>query len=125
MKPSREITIFLLLAMGLALLPGPLEAANGVIPSSDFNSCEPVSTDPCDAGPCESGSCDTEPDPGADDCCETGCQHCSLPCCSGTVMITTTIQVLVFALAADGPLAALVTDVAWVETDPLYHPPRV
>jgi hypothetical protein len=40
-------------------------------------------------------------------------------------MITTTIQVLVFALAADGPLAALVTDVAWVETDPLYHPPRV
>ena len=119
MKSSREITIFLLLAMGLALLPGPLEAAYGVTPSTEFDSCVPVSADPCG-----SGTCDSEPDPGADDCCESGCLHCSLPCCSGTVMIPTAIQALDSVISADGQMAAFATDVAWVETDPLYHPPR-
>jgi hypothetical protein len=119
MKSSREITIFLLLAMGLAMLPGPFDATYDAIPSSDAASCDPYSADPCDAGACES-----ESDPGDNDCCETGCQHCSLPCCSGTVMIATVIHVLDAALTPDGHLAAIATDVAWVDTDPLYHPPR-
>ncbi len=119
MKSSREITIFLLLVMGLAMLPGPFDATYDVILSSDAASCDPYSADPCDAGACKS-----EPDPGAKECCETGCQHCSLPCCSGTVMIATVIQVLDAALTADGPLTAIATDLAWADTDPLYHPPR-
>jgi hypothetical protein len=39
-------------------------------------------------------------------------------------MISTAVQALDSVLAADGQLAAFVTDVAWVETDPLDHPPR-
>lgn len=125
MKSSWEIIIILLLSMGLALSPGSLEAAYGVTQSADFDSCETVPDGSCSSGDCGSGADNPEPDPGTDDCCETGCQHCSLPCCSGTVMIPTSVQTLDSALAADGQLAAFATAVTWVETDPLYHPPRV
>ncbi len=119
MKSSREISILLLVAMGLALLPAPLEAACDMISHPDV--------DPCDtylAATCDDETCEGHPGHGDDDCCETGCQHCSLPCCSGTVMIPPVAQVLHAVPTADGRLAATRADVTQIDADPLYHPPR-
>jgi len=111
MKPYREIAILLLVAMGLTLWPAPLNAAYDAIPVSSPD-------------PCEAPACCSEPDQAQDSCCETGCELCSLPCCTGTVMIPTVAQVPDTGLIADGRLIASATAVTWVDTDPLYHPPR-
>ena len=119
MKSSRDISIFLLVAMGLTLVPAPLEAACDMISDPDV--------DPCDTSLAAAiGDTTSSRDEGHedDDCCETGCHHCSLPCCSGTAMIPPFAQVLDTTLTSDGRLAATVTDVTWVDPDPLFHPPR-
>ena len=119
MKSSTEKTILLLMAMGLALLPAPLAVACDATPHSDADPCGILMADTCDApaGGRESGH-------GNDNCCETGCQDCSLPCCSGTAMIPTDAQMVDAALTSDGRLATTTTDLTWVDPDPLYHPPR-
>ena len=119
MKSSREIAILLLVAMGLALLPAPLEAVCDMTQHPDLDPCDTVLTDSC-----YDPACGGEPDHGDDNCCDTGCQHCGLPCCSGTAMIPPVTQVLNAVLTADGRLAATAADVTRVDADPLYHPPR-
>jgi hypothetical protein len=119
MKSSTDKAILLLMAMGLTLLPAPLDAACDMIPHSDVDPCDTFLMDISD-GPSGAG----ESGHGDDNCCDTGCQHCSLPCCSGTAMIPTVAQVLYSALTADGRLAAIATDVTWIDADPLFHPPR-
>jgi hypothetical protein len=107
------------MAMGLTLLSAPLDAVCDLAPHSDVNSCATLPADTCDGS-----ACGEEPDQGDDNCCETGCLNCSLPCCSGTAMISTVAQVQDAALNADGRLAATATDGTWVDVDPLFHPPR-
>jgi hypothetical protein len=111
MKSSREISILLLVAMVLTMVSAPLGMASDGVSSTDVD-------------PCNASACGSEPDKGNDDCCETGCQLCSLPCCSGTVMISTLSQVLDSSLTSDGRLVFTTTGRAWVDADPLYHPPR-
>ena len=120
MKSSRVIPIYLLLAMGLALVPAPLHAACGQTPHPEVDPCDTLLTASLDASTGGSGS-----DHGEDNCCETGCLHCSLPCCSGTAMILTFAQLQDAAPTADGRLALTDTALTWVDTNPLYHPPRV
>jgi hypothetical protein len=119
MKSSREITILLLVAMGLTLLPASLEAACDMITHPDVDPCDTFLADTLD-------DVTTDRDAGHedDDCCDTGCQHCGLPCCSGTAMISPFAQVLGTSLNADGRLAATDTKVTRVDADPLYHPPQ-
>ncbi|MEN8006281.1 MAG: hypothetical protein ABFS42_04665 [Candidatus Krumholzibacteriota bacterium] len=119
MKSSREISILLLVAMGLTLLPASLDAACDMTAHPDVDPCDTFLDDTCD-GP----SCGREPGHRDHDRCENGCQHCSLPCCSGTVMIPAAAQMLDEVLPADGRLVATATDVTWVDADPVYHPPR-
>lgn len=119
MKSSREIAILLLVAMGLALLPAPLGAACDMTPHPDVDPCDTVLAD---TG--EYPACGGERGHGDGNCCDTGCQHCSLPCCSGTAMIPPCTQVLDPFLTADGRLVATASDVTRVDADPLYHPPR-
>ena len=119
MNSSRTITILLLLAMGLTLLPAPLNATYYSSSSSDDNPCETSRADACDGE-----ACGTEPVSEGDNCCEAGCQHCSLPCCSGTVMLPTITQGLSLDLTPDGRGFATAIDLPWVDTDPLDHPPR-
>ena len=119
MKSSREIAVLLLVATGLSLVPVPMDAA------CDLSA--PAAVDPCDASlpeSCCGSACGGEPIPGDDDGCETGCQHCSMPCCSGTAMIPTAVQALDAAFIADRRLAARGPDETRVDVDPLYHPPR-
>jgi hypothetical protein len=119
MKPSREISIFLLLALGLTLgstigssmVSSPLGVAFDVVAGTDVVPCEP--------SPCGSDS-----EQGTDDCCDTSCQLCNHPCCSGTAMISMLSQVLDSSLTSNGRLVGAATDVMWVDSDPLYHPPR-
>lgn len=109
--------------MSLVVLPAPLEAACDMFAHPDLDPCESCLADVC-------GDCDCSDETAhetaheTEGCCETGCQHCSLPCCSGTAMIPPFAQVLDTSLTSDGRLAATVTDVTWVDPDPLYHPPR-
>ncbi len=119
MKSSRTISFFLLMAMGLTLLPAPLNAANGVPSSASGDPCETSQADACN-----DLACTSEPNPDDDNCCEKGCEHCSLPCCAGTVMLPTVVQGLDPILTDDRRLAAIATDLPWVDAIPLYHPPR-
>ena len=89
MKTSLDKTLFLLVAMGLTLLSAHIDVAYEVIPHSDVDVCDLLLGDTCDASAC----CD-EPGHGNDNCCESGCQHCSLPCCSGTAMIPAVAQMV-------------------------------
>jgi len=119
MKSSKEISILLLVAMGLTLLPAPLEAACDMTSHPDLDPCGTFPAANCDDPPCN-----TEPDHGHDNCCDADCRHCGLPCCSGTAMIPPVAHVLDAALTADGRLVTTTVDVTRVDADPLYHPPR-
>jgi len=119
MKTSSDKTILLLLAMGLTLLSAHIDVAYDVIPHSDVDVCDLLPADTCDSADC----CD-EPGHGNDNCCQTGCQHCSLPCCYGSAMIPTLAQLMDAAPTSDGRLAATSTDVTWVDPDRLFHPPQ-
>lgn len=105
--------------MSLTLFPALPAASYDETPCSDVDPCNSLPTDACEAP-----ACGGEPERGDDNCCDTGCQHCSLPCCSGTVMISTAVQVLDATLTVDGRMAAIANDVTWVDADPPYHPPR-
>ncbi len=107
------------MVMSLTLFLALPDAAYDETPCSDVESCDSLPVDTCEAHAC---GCET--DHGDDNCCDTGCHHCSLPCCSGTAMIFTVAQVLGETLASDGRLAATSNDVPWVDADPPYHPPR-
>ncbi len=119
MKSSRKISFLLLIAMGLALLPAPPDTANDMTPHADIDSCDTIAADTCD-----DADCCSEPGSGDDNCCDSDCQHCSLPCCSGTAMIADVAQMLDAALTLDGRLVATATDLTWFDADQLYHPPR-
>ena len=119
MKTSTVRAILLLLAMGLVVLPAPLEAACGMIAHPDLDPCET-----CPADSCKDPACDQEAGHADEDCCDTGCQHCSLPCCSGTAMIPVASQQANPMASADGCTALFHPDATWVDSDPLYHPPR-
>ena len=107
------------MAMGLTLLPASLNGAYDVTAFASGDPCETSQSDACNDPACTSG-----PNPDDDNCCETGCQHCSLPCCAGTVMLSTIAQGQDPTLTDDRPLAATATDLPWVDAGPLYHPPR-
>jgi hypothetical protein len=119
MRPSRPISFLLLLALGLAVLPAPLEAACEIVAHPEGDPCGTCLTDACDDGACAGGEGHA-----ADDCCATGCQHCSLPCCAGTAMISAAAQ----TVGGRTPNLGLPTPEAArpprVDDDPLYHPPR-
>lgn len=119
MKSSREITILLLVAMGLTMWSPALDAACDPFPVPDSL---PSDLFPADTSLDQASERQTAHE--GDDCCETGCQHCNLPCCAGTAMIPPVAQVLDTALTVDGRLALSATDVTRVDADPLYHPPR-
>jgi len=119
MNSSTEKALILIMAMCLALLPAYSDVVYDVDPLSDV--------DPCGTFPediCEGSACSGEPDHGDDNCCEAGCQNCSLPCCSGTSMIATVSQGLDSALTANGSLAADASEMTWVDADPPFRPPR-
>ena len=119
MKSSTGKSLLLLMAMGLTLVPAHLEVACDEIPHPDVA--------PCDIFLADTGHAPargTEQGHGTDNCCETGCQHCSLPCCSGTAMIPTVAQILGAALTSSGRLAPTPPNVTWADPDQLYHPPR-
>jgi|GEM_PF-6840254 len=107
------------MAMGLTLLPAPLEA---VCDMSVHPEMDPFSAEADPIG--EMAEVDGEQGHEDGNCCETGCHHCSLPCCSGTAMIPAVVQILDASLTPDGRLAARSTDVIRVDADPLYHPPQ-
>ena len=119
MKTSLDKTLFLLVAMGLTLLSAHIDVAYEVIPHSDVDVCDLLLGDTCDVSAC----CD-EPGHGSDNCCESGCQHCSLPCCYGSAMVPAVAKMVDANLNSDGRLAAGASDLTWVDPDPLYHPPQ-
>lgn len=119
MKRTRHIPLLLLLAMGLVLLPAPLEAACSAISHPDLDPCET-----CLADVCDDAACGGKQDHAGDDCCETGCQHCSLPCCAGIAMIFAASPAAASAAPSDGRPVAAAPRAPWVDADPLYHPPR-
>lgn len=120
MKRSRHIPLFLLLAMGLVVLPAPLEAACDMTPHPESDPCETCRTDAC-----EDTACEDEQEHQDENCCETGCQYCSLPCCSGTAMINVASpSAIPLAPADDRPVLAA-PRAPWVDAEPLFHPPRV
>lgn len=119
MKFLKDKSILLLLAMSLVVLPAPLEAACGMTAHPDIDPCET-----CLAETCNDPDCDDPAGHENDDCCEAGCQHCSLPCCSGTAMIPPVAHVADAPPAPDARLAAPATKMTQVDPDPLYHPPR-
>ena len=57
----------------LLLGPGPASACNADDPAAD-DCCGAVAAAPDDGGTADS----------SDPCCPGGCDHCSLPCCSGS-----------------------------------------
>ena len=119
MKPSAKTALLLLLTLGLTLSPMQPTLAYDSAPNADTDACCS-----CPADTCESDTCGSGPDQHDDDCCEAGCHECSLPCCAGSAVILANSQTLDAILAADGCLAANAIDIAWVDADPLYHPPR-
>lgn len=119
MKTSTDKTLFLLVAMGLTMLSAHIDVAHDVIPHTDVDVCDLLLTDTFDAS-----ACSDEPGHGNDNCCESGCQHCSLPCCYGSAMVPTVAQMVDASLNSDGRLAAAASDLTWIDPDPLYHPPQ-
>lgn len=119
MKSTREISVLLILAMGLTLLPAPFADVCDLKSPADTDLGGPVLADsgnhPADS---------REPGHENGHCCETCCQNCGLPCCSGTVMIPTPVPSLDAARTVDGCSDATAVDVTLVDPDPLYHPPR-
>lgn len=108
------------MAMGLTMLPAPLEAACDMFAHPDVDPCDIFLADTIHET--TSGRDAGHED---DDCSKTCCQHCSLPCCSGTAMIPPFAQVLDPTPTSDGRLATTTSDVTWVDPDQLFHPPRV
>ena len=119
MKSSTVKSLLLLLAMGLTLVPAHLDVACDEVPHPEVAPCDILLVDTGD-GPASG----TEPGHGNDNCCETGCQHCSLPCCSGTAMIPTAAHILGAALTSGDRLAIIGANVTWADPGQLYHPPR-
>ena len=119
MKSSKKISILLLITMGLTLLPVCLSATYDVNLFFGDDPCESSRAEACDES-----ACGSEPNPGDDDCCDEGCRLCSLPCCTGTVMLPILAQGLAPALTTDGRMAITATDLPRGDADPLDHPPR-
>jgi hypothetical protein len=117
-SPGNRI-IVLLMAMSLTLLPLPGSATSDLPDLSADDPCESSSPENCEAE-----TCDIEQSSEDDDCCETGCQHCSLPCCTGTVMLPTVAQGLGPVPTTADHVVTLSNDLPWVDADPLFHPPR-
>ena len=119
MKSSTKNSILLLVAMVLTLLPAHLEVACEVVTHPDADPCDLLLADSFDAS-----ASSNEPAQGGDNCCETGCQHCSLPCCTGTAMIPAAPQLAEASTISNDRLVTTNTDVTWVDLDQFYHPPR-
>jgi len=73
---------------------------------------------------CEDPACGSEPNPDKDDCCGSGCQLCSLPCCSGSVMLLTATQGPDPVQTTGDRLATFAINLVRIERGPLYRPPR-
>ncbi len=117
MKASREISLLLLLVMGLSLLPMPLNAINDGAPTQE--------TLPMASSTCDLLACADESNPQDEGCCDAGCHQCSLPCCAGTVMLATIAQPMGLLPTANGQVAVTVIGLACTDSDPIEHPPRV
>lgn len=112
-------SLLLLLAMAMTMLPIPSDEACGVVGSAD--------SDPCStplAYSCNDQTCCPDQGHSDDNCCEPGCQNCSLPCCTGTVMIPALVQTMDVNQTPDGRLAATSTGVCRTAADQPFHPPR-
>jgi hypothetical protein len=119
MKPSGRTYSFLIIALGLALMPAPVDATCGMIPSSESAPCNTAPDDSC----CES-ACDSEQDRGDDRGCRPGCLHCSLPCCSGTAMISTEVLAMGPSPILGDLLAVTALDALRGEAELPDHPPQ-
>lgn len=118
MKSINPVLPLMFLALGAVSMPLPLDVACGMIPHPDSDPCRDSPLDPC-AEPAREG--DTPPTD--ERRCETGCQHCSLPCCAGTAMIQP-LPVLEQTPTAHGRLAAVSVASPRFAADLLEHPPR-
>ncbi|MCP4571141.1 MAG: hypothetical protein GY838_02190 [bacterium] len=120
MKPIRPLPLLMVIALGLALVPGPVDAACGMDSHPDGDPYDEPPIAPYD-DPCCSGDL-----PPADDVgCEPGCQHCSLPCCSGIAMVPPYILGLGHAPTVNGCLLAATSDTPRDTAVLHYRPPQV
>lgn len=105
------------MAMTLFMVPNFIYATPFLSSLSGDPFCDTSGSHACN----ESGF-GSEPIPEDNNCCESDCQHCGLPCCAGAVMVPA--LALAFILTSDGSMPANAIDLPWVDTEPLYHPPR-
>jgi hypothetical protein len=119
MKASRQISLLLLLAMSLSLVPGPNYVASESVPLVENGPCSSAGT-----GGCDESACGDEPSPQDDGCCEAGCRLCSLPCCAGTFMLATIAQAMGLIPTANGQVTLTASELPCMDADPIEHPPR-